>query len=260
MGLTTRPPRGTIGGVSTLAELIDSSSNLVAFTGAGISTDSGLPDFRGPQGLWTTDPSAAASFSLWSFKANQRVREAYWSSRLAVIDAEPNDGHRALASLYEAGKLTAVITQNVDGLHQAAGVPSEAVHELHGSLSHVECWGCGRRLSMELFMAVANEAPWTPATYRCTCRKLFKPGVVLFGEKLDTDVFDAAYEAALGADLLLVLGSSLSVFPAAGIVGAAAHAGGRVVIVNYEPTDYDDDAMLVLRHGVSEALRPFLAP
>lgn len=247
--------------VMSLASLILSAENVIAFTGAGISTESGLPDFRGPNGLWTKDPAAAEMFNIRSFKSRQRVRDRYWESRLGTTGTVfPNAGHLALADLYRSGKLSAVVTQNIDGLHQAAGVPDEIVFELHGSLSHVSCWGCGLKLDMADFLKVANVAPWTPATYRCPdCRKLFKPGVVLFGEPLDEAVFDAAVDVALAADLLLVLGSSLSVYPAAGIVGLAQQRGVPTVIVNHDPTDYDTDAVLVLRDSIGAVLQGALS-
>lgn len=241
----------------TLKNLISESDRIVAFTGAGISTESGLPDFRGPQGMWTKDPAAAAMFNITSFKAKERVRAKYWASRLGMMGTvTPNDGHKALASLHAAGKLTAIVTQNIDGLHQAAGVPDDIVHELHGSLSHVECWACGLRLPMDEFLAVANEPPFTPANYPCpNCRKRFKPGVVLFGDSLDEKVFDAAHDAVRDADLLLVLGSSLTVYPANTIVDFGQDSGITNVIINNDPTDYDQDADLVLRTGIGETLR-----
>ena len=240
----------------TLQGLLDASTKIVAFTGAGISTESGLPDFRGPNGVWTKDPVAAETFNIYSFKAKERVRDNYWSSRLGMMgEVQANEGHKALARLHEVGKLHGVITQNIDGLHQAAGVPGYLVHELHGSLSHVKCWGCGFRVPMKEFLDLSTEPPWKPSTYRCPkCRKLFKPDVVLFGEELDEVVWDKAVEAILTADLVLALGSSLSVFPAAGLVGIAAKSDTPVVIVNNEATDYDDEADLIVRASIGETL------
>lgn len=241
----------------TLKNLIADATQIVAFTGAGISTESGLPDFRGPQGMWTKDPGAAAMFNISSFKAKERVRDKYWASRLGMMGTvTPNEGHKVLADLYAAGKLKAIVTQNIDGLHQAAGVPDEIVHELHGSLSHAECWACGFRLPMDEFLTLANEPPWKPSTYRChECRKLFKPGVVLFGDSLDEEVFNAAHDAVRDADLLLVLGSSLTVYPANTIVDFGQDLGVTNVIINNDPTEYDEDADMVLRGGIGATLR-----
>jgi NAD-dependent deacetylase len=240
----------------TLKELLNKSKNIVAFTGAGVSTESGLPDFRGKDGLWTKNPSFAEMFNIYSFKQKERVREKYWNSRLGMLgDVSPNAGHEALAKLYSDGRLSTVITQNIDGLHQKSGIPDQSVLELHGSMRTAECMGCKSKLLMEEFLRLSTEIPWKPSTYRCeTCKSFFKPSVILFGEELDETVYSSALTAACRADLLLILGSSLTVFPAVRIVEEALDGHVPSVIVNTTPTCFDSQAKLVIRASIGETL------
>lgn len=236
--------------VEAAARLLDRARHAVALTGAGVSTESGLPDFRSPGGLWAgVDPMTVASLS--AFQRAPQAFYAFYRRRLALLrDARPNPAHLALARLEAAGRLRAVITQNVDGLHQAAG--SRRVLELHGSLHRAACATCGaRRPIAELEAALARGAlPVCPA-----CGGLLRPDVVLFEELLPADVYAEAEALCRRADVLLVVGSSLQVTPAASLPEVTLEAGGRLIIVNQEPTPLDH-AALVLRGRAGTILPP----
>jgi len=235
-----------------LAALVSDSSRLVALTGAGVSTDSGIPDFRSPEsGLWAThDPSVVASID--GFLADPRAFYAFWGERFGELATkQPNAAHALLAALERDGTLRAVITQNIDGLHHAAG--SEQVIEVHGTYRRARCLGCRAILRLEdvLAQVAAGEEP------RHGCGDLVKPDVVLFGEMLPP-VFGEAERHARRCDVLLVLGSSLEVYPVAGLVPLAAREGARVAIVNRDPGPFDDLADVVVHAELADAM-PALA-
>jgi len=230
---------------------IRAAGHLVAFTGAGISTESGIPDFRGPQGLW----KRYQPIQYREFLRDPEARREYWRRKVelypGIRDARPNAGHLALASLFAAGVLKTVITQNIDGLHQKAGLPAERVIEIHGSEAHIVCVDCGRRFPWEQVLASFNgDCP------RCdACGGWLKPATISFGQPMPEEETRRAFAEAAAADLLLVVGSSLQVYPAASIPGETRQAGGRVVIVNNEPTAQDEIADLVLRGQAGEILQ-----
>ena len=237
--------------IQQACDLICSARHLVAFTGAGISTESGIPDFRGPQGLW----KRYQPIQYQDFLRDPEARREYWRRKVelypGIRDAWPNAGHLALERMYRAGRLDAVITQNIDGLHQKAGLPAERVIELHGSEAHIVCVGCGRCFPWEQVLAgFDGDCP------RCdACGGWLKPATISFGQPMPEEETRRAFAEAAAADLLLVVGSSLQVYPAASIPGETRRAGGRVVIVNNEPTAQDEIADLVLRGQAGEILQ-----
>jgi NAD-dependent deacetylase len=246
--------------ITNAHRIVSAAERVVVLTGAGISTDSGIPDFRGPNGVWTKNPKAERMSNLQEYLANPEVRRASWKNRLTAPawDAQPNAGHAAIVELERQGRLRAVVTQNIDELHQRAGTDPAVVHELHGSMWGWVCWSCGTTGPMtEMLERVraGDEDPSCPA-----CGGIVKSTTISFGQNLDPDVLEASVEAVVGADLLLVVGSSLHVHPAAGLVPLALRSGSPVVIVNGEPTPYDDDAAAVVRTPISAALPLLVAP
>lgn len=234
-----------------LAELCERRRPCVVLTGAGISTESGIPDFRSAGGIWERhDPFEVAHIDALR-RDPARVWEFYALRLDALAEAEPNDGHRALAELQEQGRIRAVITQNVDGLHQRAG--SREVVEVHGSLREAECTSCGVRVPI----AVAIEQLPLPACPECG--ELLKPGVVMFGELLPADALARAATLAADAGLLLVVGSSLEVHPVAALPGDTLAAGGALAILNRGETPWDSRAELVIDGGAGETLRALAA-
>jgi NAD-dependent deacetylase len=227
------------------------SSHCVALTGAGISTESGIPDFRSAEGIWAKyDPAEVAHIDAFR-RDPARVWEFYALRLDALAQAEPNDGHRALAELEEQGWIRAVITQNVDGLHQRAG--SREIVEVHGSLRDAECVQCGVRVPIEDALA---ELPLPPCP---ECGEVLKPGVVMFGELLPAQAIERAQALAAEAGLLLVVGSSLEVHPVAALPGETLAAGGALAIVNRGGTPWDSRAELVLDGAAGETLRGLAA-
>ncbi len=231
---------------------------LTALVGAGISTDSGIPDFRGPNGVWTKDPAAQRLFTLQSYLADPDVRRQSWRNRRdhAAWAAEPNAAHHALVHLERAGLLRAIITQNIDELHQRAGNSPDLVIEVHGTLYAVQCLSCGDRTPMRDVLDRVQAGEADPPCLRCG--GVLKAATISFGQSLVPEVLAAAIDAAQDCDLFLVVGSSLSVQPVAGLTRLAARSGARVVIVNAEPTPYDDLADAVLRQPIGDVL-PALA-
>ncbi|HUH15280.1 MAG TPA: NAD-dependent deacylase [Gaiellaceae bacterium] len=229
-----------------LAELIRTHQPCVALTGAGISTESGIPDFRSAGGIWAQyDPLEVASID--GFRRDPvRVWEFYARRLAALADAAPNDGHLALAELERRGLVRAVVTQNVDGLHQRAG--SREVVEVHGSIRGAICLGCGAPTGFERVLELL------PLPL-CACGEILKPGVVMFGELLPVAALEWATELCRAARLLLVVGSSLEVHPVAGLPHVTVAAGGTLAIVNRGPTALDAEAKLVLDGGAGEILR-----
>ena len=233
---------------------IAEASRVVVLTGAGISTESGIPDFRGPQGVWTTDPAAEKQSTLQTYLADPLVRQAAWRSRLAhpAWQARPNRGHLALVELEQRGKLHALITQNIDELHQQAGTTAARVIEVHGTMRRAMCWGCGRRLPMQQVLERVRAGDADPACLECG--GILKSDTISFGQALIPAVIDRAMAAAGAADLLLAIGSTLQVHPAASVVPAAKAAGARIVIVNNQPTTRDSIAAALLRGPIGSVL------
>jgi NAD-dependent deacetylase len=227
---------------------------VVVLTGAGISTDSGIPDFRGPQGVWTKDPAAEKMATLQNYMADPDVRRRSWQGRLTHPGwtAQPNAGHLALVRLEQRGTLDTLITQNVDGLHQQAGSSPERVIEIHGTMREVTCMSCGERAPMERALARVRAGEADPACR--TCGGILKSATISFGQGLVQEDLVRAQEAAERCDLMLAVGTTLAVFPIAGVVPVAKRAGARVVIVNAEPTAMDDMAHAVLRGSISAIL------
>ena len=228
-------------------------TKLAVLTGAGISTDSGIPDFRGPQGLWTKDPAAERLATYHAYVSDPELRQRAWRARLAhpAWTAEPNVAHKALAEL--AGVIdTWVITQNIDGLHQRGGVPPERVIELHGTLRGVVCVGCGARTEMSRALERVRAGEEDPACQECG--GILKSATVMFGQQLDRVMLAKAAQAARHCDLMLAIGSMLTVEPAASLCAFATEYGARLVIVNRDPTPYDDLATEVIRVPIGTAV------
>ena len=231
--------------VEQVTQLWSQSGRVAVLTGAGISTDSGISDFRGPDGLWTRDPAAAAMFSIDEYLADSAVRRAAWAHRREdpSLTARPNAGHLALAALQRDGRVASLMTQNIDGLHQRAG--STEVLELHGSMWEVICTGCPGRWPTPQVLARPDPDPACES-----CGSVLKTTTVSFGEPLDRDVLDASWEAAGRADLLVAIGTSLQVWPVAGL----AQVPGKLAIINAEPTPFDHLASAIVREPISEVL------
>jgi len=232
-------------------------AGVTVLTGAGISTESGIPDFRGPDGVFTRDPGAQRLFDLDAYLADPQVRVAAWQRRREhpAWSARPNAGHRALVDLERSGRLAAVVTQNIDGLHQRAGQDPRLVVEIHGSLLEVECLSCGWRGPTDETLARVTAGEADPPCL--VCGGILKTATISFGQALRSEVLAAAVQAARGCDLFLAVGTSLTVRPAASLVDVAVGAGARLVVVNAEPTPYDGIAAACLR-GVIGALLPLL--
>ena len=232
--------------METLQRWVDESSSIVFFGGAGVSTESGLPDFRSVDGLYhqhyAEPPETILSHSY--FMHNTEGFYRFYREKMLFPDAQPNEAHRKLAQLEAAGKLAAVVTQNIDGLHQKAG--SKTVYELHGSVSRNHCTRCGRFYTLEEVMA----AEWLP---RCACGVVIKPDVVLYEEALDEDTVAGAVRAIRRADLLIVAGTSLVVYPAAGLI--RYYRGDKLVLINLQPTPADGIANLVIHDKVGRVLK-----
>jgi NAD-dependent deacetylase len=233
---------------------VEAAERVVVLTGAGISTESGIPDFRGPQGLWTRDPKAEKMATLEHYMSDPEVRQLSWQSRLhsPAWAAEPNAGHRAIVALERQGKLHTLITQNVDGLHLKAGSDPARIVEIHGTMREVVCLSCGERAPMERALARVRAGEADPACR--SCGGILKSATISFGQSLVAHDLMRAQEAATLCDLLLAVGSTLSVYPIAGVVPVAKRAGARVIIVNAEPTAMDEMADAVLRGGIGEIL------
>jgi NAD-dependent deacetylase len=241
-------------------ELIGRAGRVVVLTGAGISTDSGIPDFRGPQGVWTKNPDAEKTATLSYYLSDPEVRKRAWRSRLdsPAWRAEPNAGHRALVDLERQGKLHTLVTQNVDELHQQAGTDPAKVVEIHGTMRHVECLSCGERAPMERALERVRAGEDDPPCR--TCGGILKSATISFGQNLVADDLLRAQLAAETCDLLLAVGSTLTVYPAAGMVPIAKEAGAALIIVNGEPTPFDPVADAVLQGSISEILSALLRP
>ena len=229
-------------------------TSLAVLTGAGISTDSGIPDFRGPSGIWTKNPAAEKLSTYQAYMADSELRRRSWQNRLAhpAWAAEPNPAHLALARLARSAIDTQVITQNIDGLHQRAGTPPGRVIELHGTMSGVVCTSCGDRTAMTDALARVRAGEDDPPCARCG--GILKSATIMFGEALEPGVFERAVAAAAGCDLMLAIGSTLIVEPAASLCAIAADAGAALVIINRDPTPYDTVAAAVIRDPIGTAV------
>jgi NAD-dependent deacetylase len=244
----------------TVREWIDAARRIVVLSGAGISTESGIPDFRGPKGVWTKNPAAEKQSTIQNYLAEAAVRKAAWKARLGhgAWSAQPNAGHRALVGLERRGKLHALVTQNIDELHQRAGHAPERVIEVHGTMRRVMCWGCGRRAPMEEALDRVRAGEDDP---HCThCGGILKSDTISFGQPLVPHVIARAMGAAAEADLLLAVGTTLQVYPVAGMVPIAARAGARIVIVNDQPTPMDEIADALLREPIGTVLPAICGP
>ena len=240
--------------IDQVASWIDGAQRVVVLTGAGISTDSGIPDFRGPQGLWTKNPLAEKMSNIHYYLADPEVRKLSWQNRLAspAWAAKPNAGHLSLVTLEKRQKLHALITQNIDELHQIAGNSPELVVEVHGTMRSFMCWGCGMRGPMQKVLERVRAGEPDP---RCRdCGGILKSDTISFGQQLVPEVIDRAMRVAGEGDLFLSVGTSLQVYPVAGAVDIARAAGAKIVIVNAQPTPFDDIADAVFDGSISEVL------
>jgi NAD-dependent deacetylase len=241
-------------GIERVSVWVDEAKRIVALTGAGISTDSGIPDFRGPRGVWTRDPQAEKLSDIRYYVADPEIRRKSWQSRLdhPAWTARPNAGHTAIAELERRGKLHALITQNIDGLHQKAGNSAARVIEVHGTVHAAVCLSCGWKGSMQATLErVRRGEPDPPCMH---CGGILKSDTISFGQALVPEVIDRAMNAAGEADLFISIGTSLQVYPIAGAVPAAKRVGARVVIVNAQPTPFDGIADAVLRSEIGGVL------
>ena len=245
-------------GIRRLRELVEQAAVVVPFTGAGISTECGIPDFRSPGGLWTK--MRPIEFS--DFLNSQEMRDESWRRRLAMEEqfggAKPGRGHRALASLYKAGKIPGIITQNIDNLHQESGFAPGDVVELHGNTTYATCLDCAKRYELawvqERFATSGGHSPDCP-----DCNGFIKTATVSFGQSMPEAAMRSAQELTEKCDLFLAIGSSLVVWPAAGFPLAAKRNGARLVIINRDATEFDEIADLVLHHDIGATLAPFIA-
>jgi NAD-dependent deacetylase len=245
--------------VRQVAAWLAQAGRVTALTGAGISTDSGIPDFRGPNGLWTRNPEAARLFDFDAYVNDPEVRRRAWQARRehAAWTARPNAGHVALVSLERAGRLAAIVTQNIDGLHQRAGSDPDRVIEVHGTLHEVQCLSCGDRSPMRAALQRVEAGEEDPP---CTgCGGILKSATISFGQALDRRTLQRAVSSVAESDLLLTVGTSLQVHPVAGLVDLALGTGARVVIINGQPTPYDGEAHAVLREPIGTVLPALVA-
>jgi NAD-dependent deacetylase len=244
--------------IARLQEMVHAAGAIVPFTGAGISTECGIPDFRSPGGLWTKN----RPIDFGEFISSQEARNESWRRRFAMEDqfggVRPGRGHRAIASLYRAGKVPAVVTQNIDNLHQASGIAPEHIIELHGNTTFALCLDCNKRYEIAWVREKMDPgngcAPDCPA-----CGGFIKTATISFGQAMPEAAMQRAQDLAQSCDLLLSIGSSLVVWPAAGLPLLAKRSGAALIIINREPTDFDEMADLVVRQDIGTVLEPFVA-
>jgi NAD-dependent deacetylase len=243
--------------VQSAAAAISAAERVVVLTGAGISTDSGIPDFRGPNGVWTKNPAAEKASNIRHYLSDPEVRRAAWLHRLdaPVWTAEPNRGHLALVELQRRRRLHALVTQNIDELHQASGIDPELVVEVHGTARWTRCWDCGDRRTMRETLDRVRGGETDPPCL--VCGGILKSDTISFGQALDEEVIGRAHRASEECDVMLAVGSTLSVYPAANCVPIARAAGATVIILNGEPTAMDHLADHLL-HGRIGDLLPVL--
>ncbi|UYN97645.1 MAG: Sir2 family NAD-dependent protein deacetylase [Enhydrobacter sp.] len=238
--------------IDRLHDMIESAHRIVAFTGAGISTESGIPDFRSPGGIWTK----YQPIYFDDFMSSEEMRRESWRRKFAtdetMLKAEPNAGHRALAKLVEQGRMSAIITQNVDGLHQRSGVPAGKIIELHGNATYAACLDCGHRHELEPIKKAFLDNGTLPICVKC--EGIVKTATISFGQAMPEIQMARAQDETMGCDLFMVLGSSLVVYPAAGFPRIAKQRGARLVIINRDPTDQDADADLVVNAEIGPTI------
>ena len=240
--------------IATARSWIDASSRIVVLTGAGISTDSGIQDFRGPKGLWTLNPAAEKMATIQHYIADPEVRRRAWRNRLETAgqQREPNAGHRAIVDLENRGKLELLVTQNVDGLHLDAGTSRDRFVEIHGTFREVACLECDERAPMERARDRVRAGEDDPPCR--SCGGILKSATISFGQGLIEKDLSRSFETAGACDLMLAVGSTLGVFPIANVVPIAQEAGARIVILNGEPTEMDAIADVVIRGSISDVL------
>lgn len=242
--------------IAALRDLIEDAERIVPFTGAGISTESGIPDFRSPGGIWTKNRPIPFDEYVASVEARREAWRRRFNIEATFAAARPTRGHLALASLYKVGKAAAVITQNIDNLHQVSGIAPQDVIELHGNTTYATCLDCAQRYELgpirASFEASGEEPPG------CGCGGIIKTATVSFGQAMPEEPMRRAQELAADCDLFLSVGSSLVVWPAAGIPLMAKRNGAKLVIINREPTELDEFADLVVRNDIGDVLAPFI--
>ena len=241
--------------IARLHDLIDGARRIVPFTGAGISTESGIPDFRSPGGLWTKNRPIPFDDYMSSAEARQEAWRRRWAIDETFARAKPGRGHLALTSLYKSGKVKALITQNIDNLHQASGFAPQDVVELHGNTTYALCMDCAQRHELPQIRETFEESGHPPD---CSCGGIIKTATVSFGQAMPVAEMQRAQDLASDCDLFLVVGSSLVVWPAAGIPLLAKRNGAALVIINREPTEFDEFADLVVRADIGDTLGPFI--
>lgn len=241
-------------GLAAAAERVAAAQRIVVLTGAGISTDSGIPDFRGPKGIWTRNPAAEKASNIEYYLADPEVRRAAWLNRLdtPVWTAEPNRGHACIVELEQRRQLHAVVTQNVDGLHQEAGNDPDRVIEVHGTVRWTRCWDCGDRRPMRETLDRVRSGEADPPCL--VCGGILKSDTISFGQSLIPEVIERALRVSDECDLLIAIGSTLSVYPVANCVPIAKRAGATVVIVNGQPTEMDHLADHLLTGMIADVL------
>jgi NAD-dependent deacetylase len=245
--------------------LVERARRVVVLTGAGISTDSGIADFRGPEGVWTKNPEAEKMATLQAYVSDPELRARSWQNRLTspLWSAEPNAGHRALVDLERSGRLDLLVTQNIDGLHRKAGTDPARIVEIHGTSLEVMCLRCGDRQPAEPVHQRVRAGEADPACARVrdevVCGGILKSATISFGQSLVPEDLLRAEEAAAACDLVLAVGSTLAVFPAAGLVPTAVRHGAVAVIVNKGPTEMDSLADVVVSGSISECLPALVA-
>jgi len=245
--------------IAASRELIDQAERIVVLTGAGISTDSGIPDFRGPKGVWTRNPEAEKMATLQHYMGDPSIRERSWQMKLEHTESvrAPNAGHAALLELERMGKLDTLITQNVDGLHHDAGHEPAKVIEIHGTLREVVCMHCDERAPMERALVRVRAGERDPDCR--SCGGILKSATISFGQGLVADDLERCDQAARGCDLIFAIGTTLGVYPVAGVVPIARESGAGVIILNAETTEMDALAHVLLRGSISEILPRVIA-
>lgn len=240
--------------VGLAQDIVISSKRIVFLTGAGLSTDSGIPDFRGPAGVWTKDPDAEKLSDIRYYRASSEIRKKAWIQRIMQWEQIrlPNAGHLAIAAFERSNRLLAVITQNVDGLHQDAGTSSNKLIEVHGTIRRVRCLACDQQTSMGEALDRVRAGEADPACK--SCGGILKSDTISFGQSLDPATIEQAIDAVASCDCLVAVGTSLQVYPIAGLVPQAVNAGAKLLIINHQPTPMDPLASLVLHESISEVL------
>jgi NAD-dependent deacetylase len=246
-------------GIEDVAAWVRDARTVTVLTGAGISTDSGIPDFRGPQGVWTKDPAAEKLSSLQHYMADPELRKRAWALRMEhpAWTAEPGPGHIALAAMERKGHLTTLVTQNIDGLHQAAGTSPEILIEIHGTLRDVMCMSCGERAPMQTALDRVRAGEADPACK--TCGGILKSATISFGQDLVREDVERSLRAAQTTDVFLAVGTSLTVYPVAQLPQVAVDSGARLVIINQQETPYDPVADALFHAPIAEVLPGLVA-